>query len=194
MSREHVTKNPLEQEGRKITPYSGIIRDKIEPLRSYVKGKEDAKLQLEIGGNYLKIMERVEKKGKEAYNSDTIELSGSKTSFLKAYSFVSLLNALYEAGDNLKSAVSRTDAKIAISSTLVKEFNIWENDRGLNSALKNLIEKYDVFGKHKRKTRKMFDAVKGQADVSVFEKNLDHISLGYTLKGNTRILIVDKFI
>ena len=198
MSREYVTKNPPEQEGRKITPYSGIIRKKIEPLRGYVKGKEDARLQLEIGGNYLKITEEGKIRGRfgrETYNSETIELSGSKTNFLRAYSFVSLLNALYEAGDNTKATVSGWDVKTAIGSTLVKEFDIWLNEKNVNGTLKTLIERYDVFGKRERKTKKRFDYAKNShTDVNVFEKNLDSISLGYTLKNNVRIVIVDSFI
>jgi len=184
----------VEEEGHRFTFYCEIIREKLGPLMKYVEGKEDARLLLELGRNYLKIIERDEQ-GRVINNPEVLRLAGSKPNFVRAYFFVSLLNALYEEGDITDvTVVSRDTAKKAVSSALINQFKIDVDGKSLNHISKSVIDRYDAFGKHKKENRTKFDHDKGLHDEEVLEKDLDFITLGYTLKDNVRIMMAEKSI
>jgi len=182
-------------ERRPVTPYSEAIRRKIEPLMG-IEGKEDARLQLELGRNYFKIREspvKRDSRGRVIRDTEILSIADIKEDFLKAYSFASLLTALYLAGDTA-AGVNRNKIKLAICSDVIS-VDIWVNEGVVNRILKELIIKYDVFGKRERKIKKTFDdATESMVDVEVFEKDLDFVKLGYTLRDNLSILITDKSI
>jgi len=159
--------------------YTKIIRERLEPLMAYVEGGENAKLQLELGVNYLKITERDEH-SKELRPPEIIKLTGSRTNFIRAYAFSSLLIRLYEKGDiaydqrkNVLS-VSREDLKEEIKSVFMERLGRRVAGTTLNHVSKSVIEKYDVF--------------------RIKENDADYIKLGYRLKENLHIVVTEKSI
>lgn len=159
--------------------YSSIIRERLEPLMAYAEGGENARLQLELGVNYLKITEQDEH-GKELRIPETIKLTGSRTNFMRAYVFSSLLRQLYEKGDiaygqrkNVPS-VSREDLKEEVKSFFMERLGRSVNGGTVNHVSRAVVEKYDVFG--------------------IGEKDVNHIRLGYRLKENLRIVVTEKSI
>jgi len=174
----------LDSERKRIPAYySNIIRERLEPLMAYAKGGENARLQLELGVNYLKITERDEHRGELRTPEKIIKLTGGRADFMKAYIFSSLLRELYEKGDiayDPKKDVSPEDALSVKREDMKEEVTTLFRDRIkwhvagkiLNYASLLIVKKYDVFG--------------------IGEKNVDHIRLGYRLEENLRIVVTDK--
>jgi hypothetical protein len=111
---------------------------------------------------------------------EIIKLTGSRTNFIRAYVFSSLLRQLYEKGDiaydqrkNVPS-VSRHVLKEEIKSVFMERLGRSVNGGTLNHVSRSVIEKYDVF--------------------SIKENDADYIKLGYRLKENLHIVVTEKSI
>lgn len=170
------------------------IRGKLEVMQKYLGPTElkDPRLRLTLEEPLLKIKERgtiKSARGTIKENTETLNLRFYAGS-MKAYTFVGMVYAFYEAGDIVDTVITRNDLKDKIISDILNDTGAWTNAGPVNSLIKNLVMRYDVFGKLRKRTVQRYDyATDSSGCVEVEDKDSGNIKLGYKLKGNLQIAI-----